>query len=251
MVGNLDVRFISVPSLSILLLAVFSCPLVSCWWLPPRTFLWVSSTGSVSTYSSDPAQGWLRVFTSPDYGWVKGWCVFSIPPLGSHGIGFNPPSFNFTLHVVRMINASFVELDFNGSDLMVRGFWEVNNMTNPSTSSDVFGLIQNMTVKSGELSITGNWSSFTINIEGYKSVQGNITSYFVGEVYGHYPYADLDDDGTIDMRDIGRIARAFASVFGFSFRYDFRADINFDFIVDMRDIGVCARRFGTGPVRPQ
>jgi hypothetical protein len=108
-----------------------------------------------------------------------------------------------------------------------------------------------MTVKTGELSVMGNWSSFTINIEGYESVQGDIISYFVGEVYGYFPCFDLDDNGIIDMRDIGMIARSFGSIFGFNIRYDFRADINFDFKINMRDIGACARRFGTRPVVQQ
>ena len=48
---------------------------------------------------------------------------------------------------------------------------------------------------------------------------------------------------TVDMRDIGRAARAFGSSPG-HLRWEPPADINDDYVVDMRDIGGIARRFG-------
>ena len=50
-------------------------------------------------------------------------------------------------------------------------------------------------------------------------------------------------DFTVDMRDVGRAARAFGSFPGHS-RWDPCCDVNDDFKVDMRDIGAVARRFG-------
>jgi hypothetical protein len=50
-------------------------------------------------------------------------------------------------------------------------------------------------------------------------------------------------DFTVDMRDIGRAARAFGSSPG-HIRWEPPADINDDYVVDMRDIGGIARRFG-------
>jgi hypothetical protein len=50
-------------------------------------------------------------------------------------------------------------------------------------------------------------------------------------------------DCQVDMRDVGRAARAFGSFPGHD-RWDPCCDINDDFKVDMRDIGGVARRFG-------
>ena len=50
-------------------------------------------------------------------------------------------------------------------------------------------------------------------------------------------------DFTVDMRDIGRAARAFGSYPG-HLRWDPPCDVNDDFEVDMRDIGSIARKFG-------
>jgi ABC-type transport system substrate-binding protein len=50
-------------------------------------------------------------------------------------------------------------------------------------------------------------------------------------------------DFTVDMRDVGRAARAFGSYPG-HLRWDPACDVNHDFTVDMRDIGSIARKFG-------
>jgi ABC-type transport system substrate-binding protein len=50
-------------------------------------------------------------------------------------------------------------------------------------------------------------------------------------------------DFTVDMRDVGRAARAFGSYPG-HLRWDPACDVNDDYEVDMRDIGAIARKFG-------
>ena len=50
-------------------------------------------------------------------------------------------------------------------------------------------------------------------------------------------------DFTVDMRDVGRAARAFGSYPG-HLRWDPACDVNDDYEVDMRDIGSIARKFG-------
>jgi len=57
--------------------------------------------------------------------------------------------------------------------------------------------------------------------------------------------ADLNDDGKVDMKDIGIVAKAFGSYPGHE-RWDPLADINEDGKVDMRDVAGVARLFGYG-----
>jgi hypothetical protein len=54
---------------------------------------------------------------------------------------------------------------------------------------------------------------------------------------------DINGDDKVDMRDIGRAAKAFGTNFGDP-GYDPNADLNDDHKVDMRDIGLAASRFG-------
>jgi thermitase len=54
---------------------------------------------------------------------------------------------------------------------------------------------------------------------------------------------DINGDGTIDMKDIRRVAKAFASYPGHP-RWSLDADLNQDGIVDMKDIRLVAKNFG-------
>jgi hypothetical protein len=65
-----------------------------------------------------------------------------------------------------------------------------------------------------------------------------------------YPFTDYPykkqlptPDGKVDMKDIGRAAKAFGSYPGHA-RWDSVSDINHDYKVDMKDIGGIARYFG-------
>jgi len=60
---------------------------------------------------------------------------------------------------------------------------------------------------------------------------------------------DVDGNGKIDMRDIGRAARAFGSSLGDP-SWDSIVDFNSDQQIDMRDVGTSARLFGTEYVSP-
>lgn len=62
----------------------------------------------------------------------------------------------------------------------------------------------------------------------------------------YYLAGDVNYDGSIDMRDIGAIARAFGSHYTLPLdtRWNFRCDLNHDGKVDMKDIGSAARGFG-------
>jgi hypothetical protein len=56
---------------------------------------------------------------------------------------------------------------------------------------------------------------------------------------------DLNGDGVIDMKDIRRVAVAFASYPGYP-RWDPEADLNGDGVVDMKDTRFVAKNFGLG-----
>jgi hypothetical protein len=206
---------------------------------------WVSVGGVVSSYGSDDAHGWTSVFAVVE-NWADGWCVFTVPPLPDVIIQiFPPPSFNFTLYLARIVNASAVKLNYNSCDLWISGFWGVGYVTNPRSIAD-FAKILNMTVAAGEFSVTGNWTYFTINIEGFEAIQGNVTYHCIREVDGvteRFPRCDLNCDYKIDMKDISLCCKAYGSFFGFD-HYEFRADVNFDLKIDMRDVGTVARSFG-------
>jgi hypothetical protein len=101
------------------------------------------------------------------------------------------------------------------------------------------------------------WTTFSYTKNSVSCGPHIITVVITGPVFSHtYTHAyvattreDLNTysgellDFTVDMRDIGRAARAFGSSPG-HLRWEPIADINDDFVVDMRDIGGIAREFG-------
>jgi hypothetical protein len=54
---------------------------------------------------------------------------------------------------------------------------------------------------------------------------------------------DLNFDGKIDAKDIGRAGKAFGSLPGSS-RWDIEADVNLDGKIDAKDIGAICKKFG-------
>jgi ABC-type transport system substrate-binding protein len=80
--------------------------------------------------------------------------------------------------------------------------------------------------------ITGDTFSHTYTHTYVATIREDISTYSGGLI-----------DFTVDMRDIGRAARAFGS-YPRHLRWEPPADINDDFVVDMRDIGSVARKFG-------
>lgn len=212
----------------------------------PKPVSWVKVAGCVDYYGVDSAFGWLNVFAAPE-NWAQGWCAFVVPPLdGSSVLIYPPPPINFTIYVARIVNASAVKLDHNGTDFWLSGFWEVGKAMNPTRIEDILDLVHNTTVAEGRLNVTDGWSCFVLTIEGLEAIQGNITAYCMGELlfpWEPIPTYDVNCDYKINIRDIAAIARGFGSAIGAN-HYNFYADFNFDVKIDMRDIATCARFFG-------
>jgi len=210
----------------------------------PSVNTWVSIFGTVSSYGVNAAHGPMGIFAVVDR-WAGGWCIFTVPPLGPVILIYPPPPFNFSLYIARILNASTVKLNYNGYDLWISGFWEVANVTNPHDVRDIVNLLQSRIVAQGELCVTDNWTYFTINIQGYEPIKGNVTRHHIRTVDDSEDCQryDLNHDYVVNMRDIGICCDAFGSTFGF-YGYEFNADTNFDLRVDMRDIGDCCNNFG-------
>ena len=76
----------------------------------------------------------------------------------------------------------------------------------------------------------------------YTLDQKNIDHYPLMEPYGRL-LGDVDDDGRVDMRDVGLACGAFGSCAG-SPKYNVMADVNLDLRIDLGDIGIICLNFG-------
>lgn len=229
---------------STLLLAC--CSGAGCNAIQASTWKWVSFAGQVTSYGSESAFGWISILAEIEE-WAEGWCALVTPALGEFKIMiYPPPTVNFTIYVVRLVNASSVKLNYDGSDFWVSGFWEYSSVTNPRTVRDILLLLENMTLTTGELNVTGTWTCFTLNAASLDLIQGDVTAYCIrtfDNPYEGIPYGDINYDYKVDIRDVANVAISFGSTFCFD-RYQFCGDLNYDLIIDIRDLAACASNFG-------
>lgn len=203
---------------------------------------WVFMAGRVKYYGTESVGGWCGAYAEIDE-WAE-----------VHAFWANPqicviPG-NYTFHYTRLSNASEVKLNYMGKDFYVLGTWNVLKIT---LVYDIAGNITTVVEvianeARGELSVTDNWSDFTIDIDNVDLI--------LGEVYFHritslasIPVGDISSetpgvpDGTVDISDLVRVAKAYEDTPGIG-RYDFSIDFNFDFKIDICDLTTIAANLG-------
>lgn len=136
----------------------------------------------------------------------------------------------FTLEINDEVVGSF--------DLIIAGDLYSNVIeVNPPRSRRIF-------FASGKLYVTGNWTEFTAEIEGFGTFSGKVLDYDVkndGTV--SVARTDVNHNRKIDILDVAKVARAYGSTLGSSL-YDPDLDFNSDSIINIVDLAAVARNFG-------
>src|SRR3990170_6253974 len=92
-------------------------------------------------------------------------------------------NFTYTFYAARLRNASVSELNYGDSNFFISGEWNVYNVTSNVTIITNNGEITNIHRESdtevgqvyGELSVTNDWKDFTLTLDGYDILYGNVT----------------------------------------------------------------------------
>jgi hypothetical protein len=103
---------------------------------------------------------------------------------------------------------------------------------------------QNSGCVPGELYVTGNWTDFAAEIEGFGMLSGKVLDYDVkndGTV--SVARTDVNHNRKIDIHDVAKVARAYGSTVGSSL-YDPDLDFNSDSIINIVDLAAVAKNFG-------
>jgi len=98
----------------------------------------------------------------------------------------------------------------------------------------------------GQLYVTGNWTDFVVEINGFGALSGEVLDYVVEyepESSVSVARTDLNHNRKIDINDIAVVAHAYGSTPG-SPRYDPNLDFNSDSIINITDLAIVARNFG-------
>jgi hypothetical protein len=197
----------------------------------------VAVIGSVNSYGGQPAYGWLGAFAeiSVQAEVAVFWAPGEPPELEL------PATYSF--FTAQLVSSETVELDYMGSDFYVSGLWDVYNVTfiydevGKTIEQNIELLIDD---GPGELSVTNGWTMFTVGITGIEQIAGIVLYYCIKTV--EIP-RDIIWDGTVNIRDLVRVAKAYGTTPGIG-NYYFDVDLNYDFVVDIYDLTTLAANLG-------
>lgn len=157
-------------------------------------------------------------------------------------------NFTYTFYSARLNNASVSEFSVNDSDYFLNGTWNlytVNSIVTVITD-------ENNTVVSvhkesdtqvskayGELSITDNWTKFTLTIDGIDPLTGSIFRSMTRQM-AFNPFKILEEFSTkVTKADLSHMVTCFRAMPGWG-NYDTQMDFNGNFEIDIADISTVA-----------
>lgn len=217
----------------------------------PQTPTYVMMQGAILAYGNEPtAYGWCSAraligeWAQVNAFWIP---ATPLPPFGEP----TTENFTYSFYMAKLENGT-AELSYGDYDFYITGLWDVFNVT-----FGYYGELRNSTTEvlaldvPGELFVTGNWSDFTINIEGFDALTGAVIFHVEKPV--PIPPGDVTCDpsyGTpgipdcsVDIWDLVHVAKAYDSMPGMA-NYDFSLDFNLDFIIDIYDLTTIAVSIG-------
>lgn len=162
---------------------------------------WVKMLGYINSYGEDVAWGLLRAHAE-----VEEWArvhAFYVPGLNFSELKIPreiPTNFTVSFHAVRLVNATEVELNYEGNDLYISGLWDVYNVTFVYYSWQNFTLTTETLVNNGvgELNVTGTWTEFTLAITNIELIGGKVARNY--EFTPETPTYDFNMDFNFDFK---------------------------------------------------
>lgn len=160
-------------------------------------------------------------------------------------------NFTYVFYAARLLNASVSTLsaDSSASNYVIGGTWNIATVTsNVTILTNADGTIarvlrnQDITTQKayGELTITDNWSKFTLAINGIDPLTGSVLRSMTRQMqFNHFKLTDDSVSSTVTKADIREVARNYGAMPGWG-SYDTRMDFNNNYRVDIADISTVA-----------
>jgi len=161
-------------------------------------------------------------------------------------------NFTYTFHTARLINASVAKLNYENSNFFMNGTWNVNTITTSVTViTDSNGTITGIhrdtdivpTKAYGELTITNNWTKFTLAIDGIEPLTGAVRRSIMRQMQFN-PFKVTDDltgstTESVSKTDLTAVAECYGNMPGWG-KYDQKMDFNFNYRIDIADLATVA-----------
>ena len=220
---------------------------------------WVRITGVITQWGTADVNGFLQtqartaIFDTSDTKQLAAagaiWTKNTSRPISGVRAKEN---FTYTFYTARLRNASVSEFNYGDSNFFISGEWNVYNVTsNVTIITNSNGEITNIHRESdtdvgkvyGELSVTNNWKEFTLVLDGYDTLYGNVTRTRTGSMMFN-PFKITDSDltsqsGVVTKTDLVACAKNYRAMPGWG-NYDQRMDFNNNYKIDIADLTTVA-----------
>ncbi len=159
-------------------------------------------------------------------------------------------NFTNTFYTAKLVEPSVSALNVDGSDFFMNGTWTVFQVnTNFTITTNANGTVtgfhrdQNAvalaTKAYGELKVAGNWTSFSLAINGVDPLTGSVNAQRITtRMFNPFKVND-DTETTVTNADVASVAKVYGAMPGWG-NYDQRMDYNFDYKIDICDLTTAA-----------
>jgi hypothetical protein len=159
-------------------------------------------------------------------------------------------NFTYTFYTARLVEPSVSALNVGESDFFMNGTWTVFQVsTNFTITTNANGTVTGFhrdqdavslaTKAYGELKVTGNWTSFSLAINGLDTLTGSVLAQRITTRMCNPFKVNYDTATTVTNADVASVAKVYGSMPGWG-NYDQRMDYNFDYKIDICDLTTAA-----------
>ena len=160
-------------------------------------------------------------------------------------------NFTYVFYAARLLNASVSTLSTgsSASNYFINGTWNVATVNSTVTiitneNGTITRVLRNQDITTqkayGELTVTDNWSKFTLAINGIDPLTGSVSRSMTRQMqFNHFKMTDDSTSNTVTKADIKEVAQCYGAMPGWG-SYDTRMDFNNNYRVDIADISTVA-----------
>jgi hypothetical protein len=161
-------------------------------------------------------------------------------------------NFTYVFYTARLLNGSVTTLSASSpdTDYVISGTWNLTTVTSTTTvitnaEGEITKVLRNQEISPskayGELTVTDNWSKFTLAIDGIDPLTGSVFRSMMRSWFNPFKITDDSTSSTITKSDIGEVGKCYGAMPGWG-SYDTRMDFNNNYRIDIADISTVAAK---------
>jgi len=158
----------------------------------------------------------------------------------------------YVIYSAKLSNASVATLSYDDSNFFMNGTWNVNTVTISVTvitnsSGNITSVHRDTdivpTTAYGELTVTDNWTKFTLAIDGIDPLTGSVRRSMMRQMQWN-PFKITDDltssvSESVTKTDLSAVVNCYGNMPGWG-SYDQKMDFNFNYRIDIADLATVA-----------